>query len=92
MPLQEAKVSTNIRLKLRTSQSSGLVFLAAGRTNYCLLQLENGQIKLLFKIEDYLAELTSPTGFTFNDLEWHDLVIQRYESNITMQIDEHFVR
>jgi chondroitin sulfate proteoglycan 4 len=36
--------------------------------------------------------LWSPNGLIFNDLNWHDVVISRYESNFTMQIDEHFVR
>jgi len=36
--------------------------------------------------------LWSPKQFTFNDLVWHEVVILRYETNLTLQVDEHFVR
>lgn len=34
----------------------------------------------------------SPKQFAFNDLVWHEVVILRYETNLTLQVDEHFVR
>lgn len=34
----------------------------------------------------------SPKALLFNDLVWHDIVILRYETNLTLQVDEHFVR
>lgn len=93
MPLQEAKISTNIRLRFRTAQKDSLVFLAAGRTDYALINLEQGRVKFLFKINDQLVELRSPKAAKpLNDLDWHEIAIQRYEMNITMQVDEHFVR
>lgn len=57
MPLQEAKLSTNIRLKFRTQQENALILLAAGRTDYCLLSLDSGRITFYFKVDDYLAEV-----------------------------------
>lgn len=36
--------------------------------------------------------MLSPKKLFFNDREWHDLSIQRFDTNITLQIDEHFVR
>ncbi|KAJ6647835.1 Contactin-associated protein 1, partial [Pseudolycoriella hygida] len=36
--------------------------------------------------------LSTPKKIAFNDLQWHDVSIQRYETNITLQIDQHFVR
>lgn len=57
MPLQEAKISTNIRLRFRTHQESALLLLAAGRTDYCLVGLDSGRIKFLFKVDDFVAEV-----------------------------------
>lgn len=57
MPLQEAKLSTNIRLRFRTHHESSLIFVAAGRTDYCLISLDDGRIKLIYKIDDHLAEV-----------------------------------
>lgn len=57
MPLQEAKLSTNIRLRFRTHQENALLFLAAGRTDYCLISLDDGLLKLNLKISEYLTEV-----------------------------------
>lgn len=93
MPLQEAKISTNIRLRFRTAQRDSLIFLAAGRTDYAMINLEQGRVKFLFKINDHNVEMRSPVGVkALNDLDWHEIAIQRYDKNITMQVDEHFVR
>lgn len=59
MPLQEAKISTNIRLRFRTHQENALLLLAAGRTDYCLLSLDGGRIKFQFKVDDFIAEVKS---------------------------------
>lgn len=92
MPMQEAKASTNIRLRFRTHQEHAMLMLAAGRTDYCLLNLDEGRLQFRININDTLVEMWSPKRLTFNDREWHDVSIQRYESNVTVQIDEHIVR
>lgn len=58
MPLQEAKLATYLRLKFRTRQSNGILFLAAGRTDYCLLSIDDGRVKLNLKISDHLTEVS----------------------------------
>ncbi|XP_068150661.1 chondroitin sulfate proteoglycan 4 [Drosophila tropicalis] len=92
MPLQEAKMSTNIRVKFRTKQEDAFLFLAAGRTDYCLLRLESGLISLSYKIERDVIQLRSPKKQKLNDLEWHDVAVQRFENNITLQVDGHLMR
>lgn len=57
MPLQEAKLSTNLRLRFRTRQNNGILFLAAGRTDYCLLSIDDGRIKLNLKVNDQFTEV-----------------------------------
>lgn len=57
MPLQESKMSTNIRLKFRTMQENALIFVAAGRTDYCLIRMENGRINLNYKIDTTLVQV-----------------------------------
>ncbi|KAH8323206.1 hypothetical protein KR067_000506, partial [Drosophila pandora] len=92
MPLQEAKMSTNIRVKFRTRQENAFLFLAAGRTDYCLLRLENGIISFSYKIERDVVQLRSPKKQKLNDLEWHDVAVQRFENNITLQVDGYIMR
>lgn len=51
MPLQEAKMSTNIRVKFRTQQENAFIFMAAGRHDYCLMRLEMGAISFTYQID-----------------------------------------
>ncbi|XP_022230435.2 chondroitin sulfate proteoglycan 4 [Drosophila obscura] len=92
MPLQEAKMSTNIRVKFRTKQENAFLFLAAGRTDYCLLRLDSGLITFSYKIERDVVQLRSPKKQKLNDLEWHDVAVQRFENNITLQVDGYIMR
>ncbi|XP_030384249.1 chondroitin sulfate proteoglycan 4 [Scaptodrosophila lebanonensis] len=92
MPLQEAKMSTNIRVKFRTKQENAFLFLAAGRTDYCLLRLESGIIHFSYKIDQDTLTMLSPKKQKLNDLEWHDVAVQRFENNITLQVDGNIMR
>ncbi|XP_005179735.2 chondroitin sulfate proteoglycan 4 [Musca domestica] len=92
MPLQEAKMSTNIRVKFRTHQENAFLFMAAGRTDYCLMRLEAAAITFTYKIERNVVQLRSPKKQKLNDLEWHDVAVQRYENNITLQVDGNIIR
>ncbi|XP_039952051.1 chondroitin sulfate proteoglycan 4 [Bactrocera tryoni] len=92
MPLQEAKMSTNIRVKFRTQQENAFLFLAAGRTDYCLMRLEGATISFTYKIDREVIQLRSPKKQRLNDLEWHDVAVQRYENNITLQVDGNIMR
>lgn len=51
-------MSTNIRVKFRTKQEDAFLFLAAGRTDYCLLRLENGLISFSYKIERDVVQVS----------------------------------
>lgn len=66
MPLQEAKLSTNLRLRFRTRQSNGILFLAAGRTDYCLLSIDDGRVKLNLKINEHFTEVNILQYFNFH--------------------------
>lgn len=50
MPLQEAKSSTNVRLKFKTIQDNGLIFATAGRLDSCVLQMFSGRLRLSMNI------------------------------------------
>ena len=46
VPLQEARSTTELSFALRTGQKEALLLLAAGRTDYCLVVLHNGALKV----------------------------------------------
>lgn len=58
MPLQEAKISTNIRLRFRSRLDNALILLTAGRTDYSLLSIDGGRIRFSFKIDEYHTDVS----------------------------------
>uniref|UniRef100_A0A336JZW2 CSON006659 protein n=1 Tax=Culicoides sonorensis TaxID=179676 RepID=A0A336JZW2_CULSO len=92
MPLQEAKLSTNIKLKFKTKYQNSLLLATFGRLDSCVLQLLSGKLRLSMKVSSHSIELYSPLNHIFNDDQWHDVSVFRYESNITLQIDSYFER
>lgn len=37
-------------------------------------------------------QVWSPPNIHFNDRQWHEVTITRYEKNVTFQVNEHFIR
>ena len=46
LPLEDAKSSSDISFRFRTSRPESLLFLVAGRTDYCLIMLQQGIFRL----------------------------------------------
>lgn len=46
LPLQDARSSTSLSFRFKTSRPDGLLFLAAGTVDYLLVTLESGHIKV----------------------------------------------
>ncbi|XP_048004606.1 chondroitin sulfate proteoglycan 4 [Leguminivora glycinivorella] len=91
-PLQEAKGVTDISFRFRTHLSDALLLLAAGKTDYCMIKLETGRIKLHINLGAGESELSSPKGIFLNDTQWHHVSIVRREANLTMKVDDTTVR
>ena len=47
-PVQEAKGATDISFRFRTHLSDAMLLLAVGKTDYCLIKLEAGRLKVCF--------------------------------------------
>ncbi|XP_034935285.1 chondroitin sulfate proteoglycan 4 [Chelonus insularis] len=86
-PVQEAKGSTDISFRFRTHLSDAILLLAAGKTDYCLIKLEAGRLKVHINLGAGESEIASPKGLTLNDLSWHEIHLIRREANMTLQID-----
>lgn len=46
LPVQEAKGATDISFRFRTHLADAMLLLAAGKTDYCLIKLETGRLKV----------------------------------------------
>ena len=46
LPMQDAQSTTDLSFRFRTARSEALLVLVAGRTDYCLVMLQAGTIKV----------------------------------------------
>ncbi|NXJ65133.1 CSPG4 protein, partial [Rostratula benghalensis] len=85
----EASSQTSLQLQFRTSRPHGLLFLAAGKKDYCLLELRSGNLQL--RINFGLGErvLHSQQRSQLNDLAWHLVELHHEHDNVTLVIDKH---
>lgn len=87
MPLQEARSATELSFRFRTLRPNALLLLAAGRTDYCLVVLQSGALKVRINLGSGEAEVATPRGIRFDDLAWHDVRIQRKDADFTLTVD-----
>lgn len=88
--MKEAKSSTDIFFKFKTSLPNALILLVAGTTDYCIVELENGRIKVNINLGAGESEILTPVNPKFNDLKWHVVNIQRREANLTVVVDKQY--
>ncbi|KAF0299833.1 Chondroitin sulfate proteoglycan 4 [Amphibalanus amphitrite] len=85
--LQEARSSTSVSLRFRTGRGDALLLVAAGRTDYLLMLLEGGLLKVRINLGAGEGEVTSPSDRRLDDLLWHDVQVQRNNADLALTID-----
>uniref|UniRef100_A0A8C3P212 Laminin G domain-containing protein n=1 Tax=Cyanoderma ruficeps TaxID=181631 RepID=A0A8C3P212_9PASS len=78
--MAEASPQTSLQLQFRTSKPQGLLLLAAGKTDYCLMELRSGYVQVCF---------TAVQRSQLNDLAWHLVELHHEQDNVTLVIDKH---
>ncbi|NXW10328.1 CSPG4 protein, partial [Fregetta grallaria] len=84
--MAEASSQTSLQLRFRTSKPHGLLFLAAGKKDYCLMELRSGGLQVWFIT---VALLHSQQRSQLNDLAWHLIELHHEHDNVTLVIDKH---
>uniref|UniRef100_A0A8D0D8D0 Chondroitin sulfate proteoglycan 4ba n=1 Tax=Sander lucioperca TaxID=283035 RepID=A0A8D0D8D0_SANLU len=77
-----------LRIRFRTSSTNGLLFLAAGQTDYFLLELHAGRLQLKLDLGSRELMLQSERGIQLNDLAWHSVEVRHVQHNITLTVDK----
>ncbi|NWW03053.1 CSPG4 protein, partial [Oreocharis arfaki] len=87
--MAEASPQTSLQLQFRTSKPQGLLLLAAGKTDYCLMELRSGyvQVRINFGVGERV--LHSQQRSQLNDLAWHLVELHHERDNVTLVIDKH---
>ncbi|XP_009080651.1 PREDICTED: chondroitin sulfate proteoglycan 4-like, partial [Acanthisitta chloris] len=85
----EATSQTSLQLQFRTSKPQGLLFLAAGKKDYCLIELRSGYVQLRINFGVGERVLHSQQRSPLNDLAWHLVELHHEDENVTLVIDKH---
>ena len=86
--MENANSETDIKLHFRTHQSEGLLLLAAGSPDYCVVELRMGMVRVRTDLGTGEAALSSPPGIRFDDWKWHNLHLSRKQENLRLTIDD----
>ncbi|CAL4067980.1 unnamed protein product [Meganyctiphanes norvegica] len=86
--LQEARSSMEVSLRIKTHRPDALLLLAAGSSDYFLVVLEGGALRVRINVGAGESELSSPQGLRLDDLAWHQISIDRVSSDLTLTIDD----
>ncbi|NXM28454.1 CSPG4 protein, partial [Oxyruncus cristatus] len=87
--MAEVCSQTSLQLQFRTSKAQGLLFLAAGKTDYCLMELQSGYVQVRINFGAGERVLHSQQRSQLNDLAWHLVELHHEHDNVTLVIDKH---
>ncbi|XP_072288697.1 chondroitin sulfate proteoglycan 4 [Eucyclogobius newberryi] len=86
--VKELSDRNTLRMRFRTSRTSGLLFVAAGQRHYFLLELRAGRLQLKLDVGSGEHVLQSEKGSQLNDLAWHSVKVTHMEHNVTLFMDK----
>ncbi|MGH0153832.1 UNVERIFIED_CONTAM: hypothetical protein FKN15_046660 [Acipenser sinensis] len=81
---------SSLYVRFRTSRPSGMLFLAAGHTDYCLVELHSTRLQVKLDLGSGERILRSEKGTPLNDLAWHTAELQHDNNSVTLTVDKHF--
>ncbi|XP_030423119.1 chondroitin sulfate proteoglycan 4-like isoform X2 [Gopherus evgoodei] len=88
--IAESSTRTSLQLRFRTSKPHGLLFLAAGNEDYCLVELHSGYLQLRMNFGAGERVLHSQQSSRLNDLAWHLAELYHENDNVTLVLDKHY--
>ncbi|XP_059159974.1 chondroitin sulfate proteoglycan 4-like [Physella acuta] len=85
--LKDASSQTRIQLEFQTGLPHGLLLLAAGQTDYVIVQLIAGTLEVRVNLGSGEAVILSARGVRLDNQRWHSLVINRTEDVVYLELD-----
>ncbi|XP_067390779.1 chondroitin sulfate proteoglycan 4 [Emydura macquarii macquarii] len=90
VPLVDAYSRVQLHLQFSTSQRNGLLFLAAGQTDFLLVELRSGILQVRLELGSEEMTIQSPAGPRLNNLVIHDAELLVGNSRINLTVDDLF--
>ncbi|XP_074851674.1 chondroitin sulfate proteoglycan 4-like isoform X2 [Carettochelys insculpta] len=88
--IRESSIRTSLQLRFLTSRPQGLLFLAAGKEDHCLVELHSGYLQLRVNFGAGERVLRSQRSSLLNDLAWHLVELHHENDTVTLVIDKHY--
>nr|XP_051709429.1 chondroitin sulfate proteoglycan 4 isoform X2 [Oryctolagus cuniculus] len=86
----ESSSELSLQFKFQTSKPQGLLFLAAGKSDYCILELLSGTLRVRVNLGTGEQVLLSEQRLHMDDLVWHFVELYCVKDNISLIIDKHY--
>nr|XP_020852790.1 chondroitin sulfate proteoglycan 4-like isoform X2 [Phascolarctos cinereus] len=84
----EASPDLSLHLKFQTSKPHGLLFLAAGKDDYCAVELISGNLRVRVNLgAGELVLLHSQQKSRLDDLAWHVIDLHHASDTVTLVVD-----
>ncbi|XP_052514919.1 chondroitin sulfate proteoglycan 4-like [Budorcas taxicolor] len=79
-----------LQLKFQTSKPQGLLFLAAGENDYCIIELLSGNLRVRVNLGTGEPVLLSEQRLRVDDLAWHLVEMCCVKDHVSLVIDKHY--
>ncbi|XP_058419435.1 chondroitin sulfate proteoglycan 4-like [Diceros bicornis minor] len=80
----------SLQLKFQTSKPQGLLFLAAGKNDYCIIELLSGNLRVRVNLGADEQVLLSEQRLRMDDLVWHIVELHCVKDNLSLVIDKRY--
>ncbi|XP_074214190.1 chondroitin sulfate proteoglycan 4-like isoform X2 [Camelus bactrianus] len=86
----EVSSELSLHLKFQTSKPQGLLFLAAGKNDYCIIELLSGNLRVRVNLGTGEQVFLSEQRLRVDDLVWHLVELHCVKGNISLVIDKRY--
>ncbi|KAF0885464.1 CSPG4 protein, partial [Crocuta crocuta] len=86
----EVASELSLQLKFQTSKPRGLLFLAAGKNDYCIIELLSGNLRVRVNLGAHEKVLLAEQNLRMDDLVWHLVELYYVKNNISLVIDKQY--
>nr|XP_025126316.1 chondroitin sulfate proteoglycan 4 isoform X2 [Bubalus bubalis] len=86
----EVSSELSLQLKFQTSKPQGLLFLAAGENDYCIIEILSGNLRVRVNLGTGELVLLSEQRLRVDDLAWHLVELYCVKDHVSLVIDKHY--
>ncbi|KAH0502668.1 Chondroitin sulfate proteoglycan 4 [Microtus ochrogaster] len=90
LSITEVSFGLSLQLRFQTSKPQGLLFLAAGKIDYCLIELLSGILQVKINLGTGEQLLLSEQRVRVDNLEWHSVELYYGKDKVLLVIDKQY--